>query len=223
MLKVVTQERGLRNELIWECDGTTIRLHKKRKIAGASHGSKLDAEVWNSFSRDWDGLAFESERLLAERSRTNVESSAEIDTSDLPPPGKERQAMVRVRVNQAFFRKAVLAAYDYRCCITGLGVQELLVASHIVPWSRDVANRVNPRNGLLLNALHDRAFDLAFLTITPKFVVKVSPGLLKKSRDGSPAAALLAESEGFPMRLPQKFVPDAAFLRYHNRYVYRNR
>ena len=196
---------------------------KKRNIAGASHGSKLDEAVWNEFSRDWAGLAFESERLLADRSRTSVESIAEIDPADLPPRGKERDAMVRVRVNQAFFRRAVLAAYDFRCCITGLAVPELLVASHIVPWSRDVVNRVNPRNGLLLNALHDRAFDLGLLTITPNFVVKVSPGLLKKSRDGSPAAALLAESDGFPMRLPQKFLPEAAFLRYHNRYVYRSR
>ena len=196
---------------------------KKRHIAGASHGSKLDEGVWNEFSQDWDGLAFESERLLADRSRTSVESTAEIDTSDLPPPGKEREAMVRVRVNQTFFRKAVLAAYDYQCCITGLAVPELLVASHIVPWSRDAANRVNPRNGLLLNALHDKAFDLGLLTITPKFVVKVSPGLLKKSRDGFSAATLLAESDGARMRLPQKFVPDAALLRYHNRYVYRSR
>jgi len=32
-------------------------------------------------------------------------------------------------------------------------------ASHIVPWAEDERNRLNPRNGLCLNALHDRAFD----------------------------------------------------------------
>ena len=195
---------------------------KKRNIAGASHGGKLDQAVWNEFNGDWDALAFESERLLADRLRKTVESTAEIDSSDLPPAGREREAMVRVRVNQAFFRRAVLAAYDYRCCITGLAVPELLVASHIVPWSVDKANRVNPRNGLLLNALHDKAFDLGLLTITPKFVVKVSPEL-KKARDDSPAAALLAESDGLPMRRPRKFAPNMAFLRYHNEHVYRGR
>ena len=42
------------------------------------------------------------------------------------------------RVNQHFFRAAILAAYEnLRCCITGLAVPGLLVASHIVPWARD--------------------------------------------------------------------------------------
>lgn len=40
---------------------------KKRNIAGASHGSKLDAEIWNEFVSDWERLAFESEKLLARK------------------------------------------------------------------------------------------------------------------------------------------------------------
>src|SRR2546423_731155 len=67
--------------------------------------------------------------------------------------------MVRVRVNQHFFRAALFAAYDYKCCINGLAVPELLVASHIVPWASNAKQRMNPRNSLCLNALHDRVFD----------------------------------------------------------------
>jgi len=135
---------------------------KKRNISGASHGSKLDIEIWNEFNHDWEKLGFESERLLAEKENKRVEEVIEIGILDLPKLGKERDAVVKVRVNQSFFRISVLAAYDFKCCITGLGFPDFLNASHIIPWSKDKTNRVNPRNGLCLNAFHDRVFDRGF-------------------------------------------------------------
>lgn len=45
----------------------------------------------------------------------------------------------------------------------------LLNASHIIPWSVDVQNRLNPRNGLCLNAILDRAFDRGLMTINTAF------------------------------------------------------
>ena len=41
----------------------------------------------------------------------------------------EREATVRIRAAQSFFRKAVVAAYGARCCVTGNPVPELLTAS----------------------------------------------------------------------------------------------
>ena len=73
-----------------------------------------------------------------------------------------------------FFRNAVLSAYNERCCITGLSLPTLLVASHIVPWRHDSVNRVNPRNGLLLSVLHDKAFDSGFITLRDDMTVQVS-------------------------------------------------
>jgi putative restriction endonuclease len=122
-----------------------------RGIRGATHGSKLDEEVWKEFVGRPETVAYESARLLAQHLGQSVEQVAEIDDSDLPPPGEEREALVRLRVNQSFFRRRVLSAYEYRCCVTGLAVPELLVASHIVPWADDPANRLNPRNGLCLS------------------------------------------------------------------------
>jgi len=193
---------------------------RDRNIAGASHGSKLDVEVWEEFTSDWQRLAFESERLLAKRQRRTVEDITQIDREGLPRAGKEREALVKQRVNQSFFRRAVLAAYGGRCCITGLSIPELLVASHIVPWSQDEANRVNPRNGLSLNALHDRAFDSGLMTITPDFRVKVSPTVLGSATDPA-TRGLLARFHGRRVTLPGRFLPDPAFIEYHNRNVYR--
>ncbi len=192
---------------------------QKRDIAGATHGGKGDVAVWNEFSGDWARLSFESELALAELMNKPVLPFSDAEEVDLPREGMEREAIVRVRVNQRFFREAVLAAYDYRCCITGLALTELLIASHIVPWAKDSANRVNPRNGLCLNAIHDRAFDRGLITVTAESRVRVSRKVIASDHD--PAVHdLLLKYEGAEMRLPRKFLPERAFLAYHNEHVF---
>lgn len=193
---------------------------KKRNIAGASHSAKLDAEIWEEFNNNWDLLSFESEKLLAEKTGKSVEEITDIEVFDLPKAGKEREAIVKVRVNQSFFRKAVLAAYDFKCCITGLGIPELLNASHIIPWSKDKVNRVNPRNGLCLNAIHDRAFDRGLLTITTEYKVKISSSI--KSVDISESVQnFLVRYDGTKIESPARFFPDASFLMYHNENIFK--
>jgi putative restriction endonuclease len=192
---------------------------KERGIAGASHGSKLDIVVWDEFIGDLEKLSFESEVLLAERTGKQVEEVAGIYTLDLPREGREREALVRIRVNQNFFRKSVLAAYNLKCCITDLSIPSLLTASHIIPWAKDEANRMNPRNGLCLNALHDRAFDVGLITITPDLLVRVSPKVEKLSKEKS-VSDLLMKYEGVPIRKPKRFLPDKKFLEYHNDVVF---
>ena len=127
---------------------------KARGIRGHEHGAKGEEEVWQEFVDHPESLAFESEQLLAHRLGKPVEEVAEVDDRDLPAAGIEREAIVRIRVNQSFFRRRIVSAYESRCCVSGLTVRELLVASHIIPWSEDVPNRLNVRNGLCLNALH---------------------------------------------------------------------
>ena len=49
--------------------------------------------------------------------------------------------------------------------LTGLGLQPVLRASHISPWSDDPENRLNPSNGILLAATYDAAFDQHLLKL----------------------------------------------------------
>jgi putative restriction endonuclease len=186
-----------------------------RGIRGLEHGAKGEEEVWSEFGKDPEALTFESEKLLAERKGKNVEELAQIETDDLPPPGKEREAIVRVRVNHQFFSRRVLSAYAFRCRVTGLSVRPLLVASHIVPWAVDVANRLNPRNGLCLNALHDRAFDSHLMWVEKDFIVRISPKLKASEKPNSPAASWISSFDGQQLILPDKFRPDPALLRKH--------
>jgi len=193
---------------------------QKRQISGAPHGGKLDVEIWREFSGNWERLAFESESLLAERTHKPIEEVADIETTDLPKEGLEREAKVKTRVNQNFFRLTVLAAYGFKCCITGLPIPELLNASHIVPWSVDKTNRVNPCNGLCLNVIHDRAFDRGLITVTADYKIKISP-LVKAYSGNDVIQALFFKYEGANILLPSRFQPNIEFLDFHNRTVFK--
>jgi len=187
---------------------------QKRQIRGASHGSRAEEGIWNEFHQNWDALAFESQRLMARLKGVPTEA---LVLPEVFPEGKTREAIVKTRVNQAFFRSAVLAAYGCKCCMTGLSIPELLTASHIVPWRSDSKNRTNPRNGLCLNAIHDKAFDCGLITITPDYRVRVSNVLKKPTHsDDNIRQSLFLKYEGERIVLPSRFLPDAAFLGYHN-------
>jgi putative restriction endonuclease len=192
---------------------------QKRNIAGAAHGAQSEVEIWNEFSNDWDKLAFESERLLGQM--TGSEPKLIVEERDFPQ-GISREALVRVRVNQGFFRSAVLAAYGTRCCITGLSIPQLLTASHIVPWSVDIKNRTNPQNGLCLNAIHDRAFDNGLITVTPELKIKVSTKMKRNVADKA-AREFIWDYEGARISPPRRFAPNADFLRYHNDNIFLRR
>jgi len=186
-----------------------------RGIRGMRHGAKGEEAIWHEFADQPETLAFESERLLANRLGQPIEEVADVDTGDLPPAGREREATVRVRVNQSFFRDRILSAYNFRCCVTGLTVQPLLTASHIIPWAEDEKNRLNPRNGLCLNALHDRTFDRHLMWIEDGFVIRFSPRLKKGPDVSREAIHWLTSFEGACLSLPKKFSPDPAFLKRH--------
>jgi putative restriction endonuclease len=192
---------------------------RKRNISGATHGAQAEVDVWNEFNHNWERLAFESERLL--KNLTGRDPGVEEDTREFPE-GRTRETVIRARINQSFFRAAVLAAYGSRCCITGLSVPQLLNASHIVPWSVDLKNRTNPRNGLCLNAIHDRAFDCGLLTVTPDLKVKLSPKMTRVGHEDA-ADGFLYKFEGAPISLPRRFAPEDIFLRYHNENVFISR
>lgn len=187
---------------------------------GLSNLSEMDKQVWREYRAAPERLIYESEQAAAAIEGRTAESRADLpaDLADLPE-GKERETVVKARVNDAFFRRAVLSAYHGRCCVTGLDIPGLLNASHIVPWSRNVRHRLNPHNGLCLNVLHHKAFDLGLMTVTPAGVVKVAPRLIESARF-SERTAFVAECAGRKIEMPERFRPARAFLRYHNARVF---
>lgn len=191
---------------------------KNRGIVGLGNTSKLDETIWNEFNENWEKLAYESELLIAQALKQPIENASNIEMSDVPL-GKERDAIIKQRVNQNFFRSTILSSYNSKCCITGLSIPDLLIASHIIPWAKDAENRLNPRNGLCLNAMHDRAFDLGYITITTDFKVKISKYIYEYKRETA-VSELFLMIDSKDIILPDKFIPCKEFLEYHNNNIF---
>jgi len=191
--------------------------HQKRGVIGLQNASRADREIWDEFNSNWNELAAESETaysqltgLISDQpiSETYEEEVLTFSTTT------EVERQVKVRVGQRFFRKVILTSYGHKCCVCGIPIPGLLIASHIVPW-RDAENlRVNPHNGLCLCTLHDRGFDRGFFTLGEKYQVML----------GSVLQAHIAEFavhngfgvyEGREITLPDKFIPDQEYLAVH--------
>jgi predicted restriction endonuclease len=202
-------------------------LQQARGIRGLSAVSKIDRAVWEEFNADWDGMAAESEALMARlvravtegesRRRGEREEKRDGGTFEGPTEGIRSS---RVRLAQAFFRRAVLVSYGCRCCITGNPVPDLLTASHILPWATHPQQRANPRNGLCLAKTQDAAFDHGFITLDDSLRVCVSEQLRKHGCEPAIADQFL-QHEGRPIRMPERFRPEPDFLAYHREHVFR--
>lgn len=183
---------------------------------GLSGASAADKAMWEEMQVDWEQFAVKIQR--AKQGFGFVDDGIFEPDSAVDYTGSNKTVQATARVGQNFFRRAVLSAYGYQCCITGLAMPKLLVASHIVPWRIDEANRLNPRNGLCLSILHDKAFDLGIITVTDEMTVKVSErhetNLDQFFRNA------LAAYDGRLIALPDKFRPHADFLSYHRTNVF---
>lgn len=184
---------------------------------GLPGASALDREIWAQLMAHWDDIALQAAEAYATVMSVSAELPPEEDAAPLFGEGKTADRLVQVRTNQAWFRKAVLNSYKQRCCISGLAEPRLLVASHIVPWREDSANRLNPQNGLCLSVLHDKAFDLGLITVTPEFKVVVSP-VLKAQRDNTLVTEGLLKYDGCEISMPERFGPRKDFLAWHGRH-----
>jgi len=191
---------------------------KKRGIVGLENGSKLEETVWNEFHGNWEKLAYESEQLIAKFQEKTIEESIEMELDNIPQ-GKERETIVKTRINQSFFRSVILSSYNQKCCITGLSIPAFLVASHIIPWKKDESNRLNPKNGLCLNSIHDRAFDQGFITITTDYKVLVSKYFNDYLTEKAVKDLFLRYDKN-NIVLPDRFLPSKEFLDYHNNEVF---
>ncbi len=187
---------------------------------GLSNASKLDREIWDEFHANWEHLAVECDQLRRELFRRNettesraVDKVTEIVLDINDYVGETRTALVQQRVKQAFFRRMVLSGYRERCCISGVTEPRLLVASHIVAWRDDKANRLNPSNGLCLSAIHDKAFDAHLFTLTDDWRVLLS-AKIKASRDKFLREVFWSVDDK-TIELPERFVPDPDLVRRH--------
>ncbi len=196
---------------------------------GFTNGARIDREVWEHYV-DKPGQLFEDARIIAERRLQDAGAASSEDRSYILDDGLEgltrsfheddQLRIAKWRRGQEAFRLYLLRGYGESCCLSGMKQADFLVASHIVPWSVDAANRLNPRNGLLLNVFLDKAFDRGYMTIDAStFAVRVSSDI----KDDMVKDALLSY-DGQEIRLPRNSQrwPRRDFLEYHNDMVFRH-
>lgn len=187
---------------------------------GLSSVSKADRALWDEFLADANSTALLAEALYDERVAPSVEESV-ISEPVLPRGPSETLREVTVRRVQGFFRRSVLTSYEQCCAISGLRLPSLLVASHIIPWKDSVERRADPRNGIALSSLYDKAFDEGLLTFDERYKVRLSNELKVHFPDSGLCKRML-DVEGRELRMPKRFYPDEEAMAYHRDSVFKS-
>lgn len=136
--------------------------------------------------------------------------------------GFTKTRLVKTRINQDKFRKAVLDAYSGSCCITGISEPRLLRASHIKPWRDSNENeKTDVCNGLCLNSLHDAAFDVGLMTIEPfSYLVRLS-SKIEEYMEPKVYEDYFRRYDGMAISLPATDNrPKSEYLDYHKQHIF---
>lgn len=190
-------------------------FHQQRGIAGLSGGKKQVEPIWKEFIDNKDELLFESERILAEKEHKTIEDKfSDVLKGVEHLKGEYKVREVKTRVDQNVFRQIVIANYSGKCAISGIDIPDLLVASHIVPWSKNEEERLNPENGICLSPLYDRAYDKGYISINENLEILLSNDLKMKSKEGY-HRKYFSSLAGSKIILPKKYYPKKDFLQFH--------
>lgn len=198
-----------------------------RGIKGLKGASTLDRRVWDEFHSALEETVPASEAALRQLFSAGDDHEVEILPSAgikvrkrAPTSPTETTATVKQRRGQEYFRDAVLNNFGGCCGVTGLAVRELLIASHILPWGKYPAERLNVRNGLALSRLHDAAFDRGLITFDDNLRLVLSKRLRAELPEKTVAENFGAYA-GVVLRIPDDAaLPDLAFLAEHRKSVF---
>jgi len=114
----------------------------------------------------------------------------------------------------------ILSIYNTKCAISGIDIPELLVASHILPWSINEKERLNPENGICLSGLYGTAFDKGFITVDSEYNVLISNSLKKKAKEPF-YYEYFGRFEDKQINLPDRFLPKRGFIVFHNKEIFK--
>ena len=187
---------------------------------GLSNVSKIDKEVCDEFLDRWDEMLLAVDKIKVQLGVERISTDEEVEEDYIIPTATNQEAIRKVRIGQSFFSRAVRCAYEFKCCITNINIPELLIASHIKPWrdSNDINEKANPRNGLLLNSLHDAAFDKGYISIDRDYRVMLSSQIINSTPENR---VFFDKYKDAKIALPLRFLPDYEFIQYHNDVIFK--
>jgi putative restriction endonuclease len=194
-------------------------FHQQRGVVGLPGGAKQCQPIWDEFNSNREELIFQSEKILAEREHQSLEQKFKKQNETDHIEGEDKSRTIKTRVNQNVFREIVLNNYTTKCAITGIDIPELLNASHIIPWSKNKDERLNPSNGICLSKLYDAAFDKGLIGIKTDYTLIIS-NKIKVKEETPYYKQFFSHLSGSKIILPDKYYPDKEFLEYHLDEIY---
>ena len=197
---------------------------KLRGVQGLEGASNLDRAMWEEYHTNPAELIPLSQEhfdaLFTQSASETVEviPGTGIRTRNRAPEGEtETTSVTKQRRGQDYFREIVLNNYDNRCALTGLPLRELLIASHILPWRSHEVERLNIRNGICLNRLHDAAFDQGLVAFDDSLRLILATRL-KSVLPHEALSCQFEAYEGRPLQLPADAIPpESGFLAEHRK------
>lgn len=185
---------------------------------GMTSGMDKCMPYWNHFANNKEELFLRAEEIKAKLTKKPIEQILSLTPTDFV--GKERETVIRQRVNQSSFRSMILANYNEKCAITGICIPQLLVASHIIPWADSESERLNPENGICLSPLYDKAFDRGLIGIRTDYTIVIS-NELKEFHKKEFYSSFFAPIENNTITLPEEHAPNKLFLEYHLEHIFK--
>ena len=197
------------------CDPYIINSGRK----GMPAGIPVCKPIWDEFANDKERLFCEAQRIKANYLNKTIEETLNITEKELE--GKEKEVVIKQRVNQSIFRTMVLANYEDRCAITGINIPDLLVAGHIIPWSESTPQqKLNPENGICLSSLYDKAFDKGLITISPDDYTIVLSSALREYETQDYFDKHFGSVSGQRIIMPIEHSPNRDYLAYHRDHIF---
>ncbi|MGB3726527.1 MAG: HNH endonuclease [Glaciecola sp.] len=144
--------------------------HGNKPLAGTAHikdhiEELTDAELVREENEFYAIAHYKSEH--AKKESTGFSNDVE-QIFESVSDKTERESLVMARIGQGKFRKNVISLWgNGECCaLTLVSIREMLIASHILPWSKCETNdqRLDGSNGILLCAHIDKLFDNHLIT-----------------------------------------------------------
>ncbi|GAB3676495.1 HNH endonuclease [Salinisphaera aquimarina] len=144
-----------------------------------------------------------------------AEFRGQIEQKNYEVPDSKTTIKTRGSAQRAF-AEAVKKNYAFRCAITGIETEVFLVASHIVPWSKDQTIRLDPSNGICLSVLVDRAFENGYLLIEDDLTIRID---WSKIEDDLVLQQQLKLYDGCKITAPTREIPKAEYLYRRREFV----
>jgi putative restriction endonuclease len=198
------------------CDPYIVNSGRKGMVSGIGKCKPF----WDHYANNTEELFLQAENIRASLLAKPVEEILQLNSTDFI--GKEKETVIKQRVNQSVFRTMILQNYENKCAITGINVPDLLIASHIIPWADSTAEqRLAPENGICLSALYDKAFDRGLITISPDdYTITLSSALLEyETKDYFDTH--FGSIAGNKILMPVEHAPNRDYLAYHKERIFK--